>query len=311
MLGGVFDSYQCRSDRLVLLEFLGHKFPWKAQAVDFDGSVVITGASGQVGRSTIKALVGRGIQPTGLVRERIAIKGCRIVPAWLDSEQAVTAIGHARTVIHLAGTLNPADGDYERANIFPARRVADAVKRDQTRQLIFLSYVGASERSANRYLATKARAERILKETGVPAIIFRCTHIIGSPENPGPTAAALLATGKKTVRVLGNGRQRIAPVYLGDVVRAIEVAMTSERAGTFDLQGPDEMSFDDLVRLLNGTARVRIAHVPYFIARALSFVGLKLPAALIETMVHDSLSAHATADSDFVLSLTHLRSVWL
>lgn len=276
-----------------------------------DGSVVITGASGQVGRATIKSLVERGIQPTGLVRKHVAIEGCRIVPAWLDSEQAVTAIGRARTVIHLAGTLNPSDGDYVRANIFPARRVADAVKRDQTRKLVFLSYVGASETSANRYLATKARAERILKETGVPVTIFRCTHIIGSPENPGPTAAALLAKSKKAVRVLGNGRQRVAPVYLADVVRAIEVAMTSERTGVFDLQGPDEMSFDDLVRLLNGTNRIRIAHVPPFIARALSFAGLKLSAPLIETMVHDSVSAHPTADSDFGLSLTHLRSVWL
>lgn len=68
-----------------------------------------------------------------------------------------------------------------------SRLAADAVKRDQTRQLVFLSYVGASEASANSYLATNARAERILKETGVPVTVFRCTHIIGSPENPGPT----------------------------------------------------------------------------------------------------------------------------
>ena len=39
--------------------------------------------------------------------------------------------------------------------------------------------------------------------------------------------------------------------------------MTSERAGGFDLQGPDEMSFDGLVRLLNGASRIGIAHVPF------------------------------------------------
>lgn len=102
----------------------------------------------------------------------------------------------------------------------------------------------------------------------------------------------------------------MAAIFLGDVVGAIEVAMTYERAGTLDLQGPDEMSFDDLVRLLNGTARIRIAHFPHFIARALSFVGLKLPDALIETMIHDSVSTQPNADSEFGLSLTHLRSVW-
>jgi hypothetical protein len=29
--------------------------------------------------------------------------------------------------VHLAGTLNPADRDYERANILPTQRVASAV----------------------------------------------------------------------------------------------------------------------------------------------------------------------------------------
>jgi hypothetical protein len=72
-----------------------------------------------------------------------------------------------------------------------------------------------------------------------------------------PASSMLQATGhgcraaragsNNAVRVLGNGHQQVAPVYLGDVVRAIQgVAMTSERAGTFDLQGPDEMIFDKL-----------------------------------------------------------------
>jgi len=62
---------------------------------------------------------------------------------------------------------------------------------------------------------------------------------------------------------LGNGKQRVAPVYLGDIVAAIESAIMSGQAGTFDLQGPEEMSFDDLVRLLNGTADVSITHIPF------------------------------------------------
>ena len=62
--------------------------------------------------------------------------------------------------------------------------------------------------------------------------------------------------------------------------------MTSERAGGFDLQGPDEMSFDELVRLLIAPSRIRIAHAPYSLARALTVVGLKLPVPLIDAMAH-------------------------
>jgi nucleoside-diphosphate-sugar epimerase len=129
----------------------------------------------------------------------------------------------------------------------------------------------------------------------VPVTVFRCTHIIGPPSSPGPTAASLLATGNNFVTVLGNGKQRVAPVYLGDVVAAIEAAISSGQAGTFDLQGPEEMSLDDLVRRLNGPAKVSIAHVPAVVARLLPFVGPKLPGPLIDVMLKDCRSEHPTA----------------
>jgi len=275
-----------------------------------EDSPVITGATGQVGRATIEALVRRGIRPTALVRAGEQLEGCTTISDWLASDRAVAAIERAQTVVHLAGTLNPADHDYERANIVPTQRVASAVRPGRTRSVVFLSYVGASEQSANRYLATKARAERLLREAGAPVTVFRCTHIVGSPSSPGPTAASLLATGKNSVTVLGSGKQRVAPVYLGDVVAAIEAAISFGQAGTFDLQGPEEMSLDDLVRRLNGPTKVSIAHVPAVVARLLRFVGPKLPGPLIDVMLNDCRSEHPTAHSAFGLSLTSLDSLW-
>src|SRR5215471_6115138 len=205
-----------------------------------EGSLVITGATGQVGRAAIDALVRRGIRPTALVRGSEQLEGCTTITDWLASDLATAAIENATMIIHLAGNLNPPDHDYERANILPTQRVAGAVRRARSRCLVFLSYVGASEQSPNRYLETKARAERLLRETGVPVTIFRCTHIIGSPSSPGPTAASILASSGKSVTVLGSGKQRVAPLYLGDVVVAIESAIMSGQTGTFDMQGPEE-----------------------------------------------------------------------
>ena len=274
------------------------------------GSPVITGATGQVGRAVIDAFVRRGVRPTALVRGTGQLEGCTTISDWLSSDRAVAAIERAPVVVHLAGALNPPDHDYDRANIVPTKRVASALSPTWTRIVVFLSYVGASEQSQNRYLATKARAERLLRETGVPVTVFRCTHIVGSPSSPGPTAASLLATSKNSVTVLGTGKQRVAPVYLGDVVTAIEVAISSVHAGTFDLQGPEEMSLDDLVRRLNQPAKVSITHVPAVVARLLRFVGPKLPTPLIEVMLNDSRSEHPTAHLVFGFSLTSLDRVW-
>ncbi|MBI2312277.1 MAG: NAD(P)H-binding protein [Betaproteobacteria bacterium] len=272
--------------------------------------VVLTGATGQVGRATITALIERGPEPTALVRSETTLEGCVTVSKWLASNEAVAAIRRAEIIVHLAGTLNPPDHDYERANIVPAARVAKNLDPARVRRLIFLSYVGASEQSPNPYLAAKARTERLLTETGVPVTIFRCTHIIGSPDRPGPTAGNLLLDGKRAVTVLGSGRQRVAPVFLGDVVAALLVAMDSERSGTFDLQGPEEMSMDDLVRLLNWSDSVPIRHIPGPVSRLLRFIGPKLPGALIDVMLQDCRSERPTAAQAFGLSLTPLARVW-
>jgi len=276
----------------------------------YPASVVVTGANGQIGRSTLVALENSGVRPTALVRGRESLADCTTVGDWLASDVALRVIRGAEAVVHLAGTLNPPDRDYEHANIAPTKRLAQALDPGRARRLVFLSYVGASEKSRNRYLETKARAERLLRETQIPLTVFRCTHIIGSSEAAGPTASTMLLDGKSSVTVLGSGKQRVAPVFVGDVVAAILAALESDHSGIFDLQGPEEMTIDDLVRLLNRSDRVRISHVPVPIARLLRFVGPKLPSALIDTMLNDCRSEHPTAQSAFNLSLTSLHRVW-
>src|SRR5512141_352718 len=258
-------------------------------------SVVVTGANGQIGRSTLIALVKSGVRPTALVRGRENVADCTTVGDWLASDVALRVIRGAETVVHLAGTLNPPDRDYEHANIAPTERLGQALDPGHTRRLVFLSYVGASAKSRNRYLETKARAERLLRETQIPLTVFRCTHIIGSSEAPGPTASTMLLGGKSSVTVLGSGKQRVAPLFVGDVVAAILAALESDHGGTLDLQGPEEMTVDDLVRLVNRSDRVRINHVPEPIARLLHFLGPRLPSALIDAMLTDCRSENPTA----------------
>lgn len=273
-------------------------------------SVVVTGANGQIGRSTLLALAKGGVKPTALVRGRESLADCATVIGWLASDAALGAIREAEAVVHLAGALKPPDGDYENANIAPAQRLVRALDPGRTRRLVFLSYVGASEKSPNRYLQTKARAERLLRETRIPLTVFRCTHILGSWEAPGPTASAMLLGGRSSVTVLGSGKQRVAPVFVGDVVAAILAALASDHSGTFDLQGPEEMTIDELVRLVNRSDGVRISHVPGPIARLLRFFGPRLPGALIDAMLKDCRSENPAAQRTFNLSLTSLHRVW-
>ena len=57
---------------------------------------------------------------------------------------------------------------------------------------------------------------------------------------------------KTPVKVRGIGLQRIASVYVGEVVASIQGGITAGHTSAFDLQGPEEMSLDNSVHLLNG-----------------------------------------------------------
>jgi len=274
--------------------------------------LVITGASGQVGRALVAALQARGIRAQALVRQPAQLSGCDECVDWLGSPAAQQALTAAAAVVHLAGNLNPARGDYAAANIATAERVAAAVHPGSCKRLVFLSFLGAASGSSNAYLASKAAAEAILQARGVPTTILRCSHIIGSPDQPGPTARSLLAGRGGLVTVLGSGQQCWAPVALADVVAAILAALEQNRDGCFDLQGPDVFSLKALIDLLNPGKRVRRLRIPARVAPLLRFAGL--PRALIAVMLADCVSpgppAAALAAPAFGLRLTPLRDLW-
>jgi NADH dehydrogenase len=224
------------------------------------------------------------------------------------------AIAACDAVVHLAGTLQPRRGEsYEEANVETARVVADAAAAGSCSRILFLSYVGASASSQNAYLRAKAAAEDLLTASGVPTTIFRCLHIYGPPEQPGPTAGAFLADGGRAVTVPGTGRQRIQPLYVGDVVSAVASAATHPEApiGTFDLGGPEEMSMDEFIRALNGP-EVKIRHLPPAVARLAARIAPSLTPALMELLPVDNVTAAPAAEVGkcFGFSPHPLRDVW-
>ncbi|UIE38342.1 SDR family oxidoreductase [Leptodesmis sichuanensis] len=274
------------------------------------GTVIVTGATGQVGRRLLSSLQGKCQAVIALVRQPTRLPVTEVIADWPNSARAREAIAQADAVVHLAGNLKPDRGDYISANIKTTEAVVSALSKTQTKRVIFLSYVGASINSPNAYRSTKAQAEAILQASGIPVTIFRCTHIIGSPSQPGPTAASLLSKNGKSVAVLGSGNQNVAPVYLDDVVSAIVAALEQGQDSIFDLAGPECLSMDDLVKLLNRSQAIKLNHIPPFIAKLLPWVVPDLPAALVDVMLADSVGNPQRAIEAFNLELTSLKQVW-
>jgi NADH dehydrogenase len=260
------------------------------------GPVVITGARGHVG----------GFLASGLAElpNEVRALGRR--------DNLVEALRDADAVVHLAGTLQPLNGNtYEQANVDTVRRTMEALAGSSVKRIGFLSYVGANPASRNDYLRTKGEAESLVAGGGRDAVVIRSTFIYGPPDNPGPSTAPFIAHGPKPVSVLGSGAQRYAPVFVGDVAEVLTHATLDPAAptGTFALAGPDVLTVDEFVQVVNG-GDVRERHLHGRLAGVLAHVLPTLTPALVEVMAADSLPDTTLAAEVLGIDLRSIRDVY-
>jgi NADH dehydrogenase len=275
--------------------------------------VVVTGASGGIGRVLIPMLAARG-EVRAVVRQRedadsLRSAGAKVATCDLDNTPLlVTVMSGAHTVIHLAGGLDlPTDQAYEDANLGTTRDALEAAVEAGVVRFLFLSVPGASAASANAFLRAKGLAEDVVRSSGLDHLILRSTFVYGSGqqwlEEIRRSAARPLAAP-----VIGSGRQRIAPVDVRDVAAALVAA--DDRAepvsGTRGLQGPDVMTADELVDLVAGRRRRKVHLSPRAARRAARMLGRTVHPALLEILAGDCLADAPDAARELGLTLTPL-----
>ena len=263
-----------------------------------DGSqVAVTGASGQVGRALVRRLSADGVEVRTVNR----------------GESPDAAFTGARAVAHLAGTLRPRRGDsYRSANVDTVLATIEGARRTGVQLIVFLSYVGADPASPNEYLRCKGEAERALAGSGLDVLVLRLPHLIGPPDDPGPTAEAFLRRGRGPVVVPGSGRQRWAPVVVDDVAGVLARALTaSSPLGVHELAGPEVLDVSALVELLNGGS-VPTLRIPAALLRAVAHLPGGPPGALLDVVVRDSLPEGPPTDAldAFGVRLRSPRELW-
>jgi len=273
--------------------------------------IIVTGANGQIGRALLGRLWDTSAETYAVTRAAGSLRASKVFTSPLDSERVQKAIHQSDVVVHLAGSLWPKTSNtYYGANVATTAALIKAARDSNVKRIIFLSSVDAREDSSNEYLKTKGQAETLLRLTGIPTVVFRCTHIIGGPDLPGTTARALQSTDGEPVKVLGSGQQIVAPVFVNDVVSAILMAIDKGRSGTYELSGPDRMTMDDLVRMVNQIPDISIKHLPGRLSKFLSKVIPGMPSALIDLMLKPSVGNSAQAVAEFGIRLTSLPTVW-
>lgn len=129
-------------------------------------TVLVTGATGQLGRSLVGVLAKRGHEVRAMSRR----PGADLIVAELT-----TGAGLADAVRGADAVIHAATGWRERAyavDVTGTRRLVDACEEAGVRHLIYTSIVGV-DRNPHAYYAAKLEAERTVARSGLPYSIVR------------------------------------------------------------------------------------------------------------------------------------------
>jgi NADH dehydrogenase len=276
--------------------------------------VVVTGASGLVGRHAVKAFLTVSPQVRAYVRRPEAAEELRKLGAKVavgditDVDQLSTVMSGAHTVCHLVGGLEQKDVEaYLQSNLGSANAVVEAARGAGIARILFLSYPGASPEASNAYLRAKGLAEDSVRASGLQHVIIRCTHVYG--RGGRWLTANLEAARGPIVAVVGSGRQVVAPVFVEDVAAVLAAAddRASESSGTWGLEGLDRLTVDELTDMLAGRPRRKL-HLwprgrPWRFAPALA---ARFSPTLLEILAADSVADAPDAAAEFGVTLTPL-----
>lgn len=257
--------------------------------------VTIFGGSGFLGRHVVKRLAKRGWRvriatrnPSDALFLKTAGAVGQIVPTFAnvrDDHSVAAAVAGADIVINMVGILYESGRQtFKSVHEEAAGRIARAAREAGATRMIQISAIGAAPESRSLYARSKAAGERAVLDAFPDATILRPSIVFG-PDDGFFNLFASMSRMSPFLPLMGGGRTRFQPVYVGDVADAMLACLDrpESKGKTYELGGPTVYSFRQLMELMLQTiGRNRaLVSIPWPIAGLqATFLGL-LPKPLL------------------------------
>jgi uncharacterized protein YbjT (DUF2867 family) len=266
--------------------------------------ILLTGATGNVGSALLRRLTADGQPVRALVRDqrRLGDQRVRVQIALGDLADPASfrnALRGVDTVVHLAASIRDQPrASIEELNAVATLRLVRAAERAGVQRFLFFSAMGASPHSRTRFFRAKALAEEAVEESSLASTIF-APSIVYSPGDPWLTLLDRFSR-LPVVPVSGSGRAAFQPIWAEDAAAAVMSALANGASGTYELAGPEVLTYDDIVRVVLRAShrRRRLFHVPLPLVRASLKVLRFATWEEAELMEEPMVSERGTADTE-------------
>jgi NADH dehydrogenase len=265
--------------------------------------VTVLGGSGFLGRYAVRALAADGwriraasrrpdlagyLQPMGAVGQIHAVQANLRYP-----DSVAQAVEGATAVVNLVGILaecrfcfsRTARQTFHAVHVAGARAAARAAKEAGAKTFVHVSAIGADRKYWAKYARTKAAGEAAVLAEFPTAVILRPSLMFGPEDQLFNRFAAMASLPfNPFLPLIGGGKTRFQPVYVGDVAAAIAAACAGKAKprAIYELGGPEIVTFRQILdRVQEWSGRRRwYLRIPFWLAQLGAFLTAPLPHAL-------------------------------
>ncbi|MDL2216451.1 SDR family oxidoreductase, partial [Desulfovibrio sp. OttesenSCG-928-M14] len=229
--------------------------------------ILVAGATGYVGGRLVPLLLASGYPVRALTRSRQKVlsrpwgryEGLEIAQGDMhDLESVCAALQDCDIVYYLVHSMESGQRDFSDADRRAAYNMVRALKGSNVRRVIYLSGLLPDDPNLSTHLRSRGEVEEILSLSDTPVTTLRAAQLIGS----GSASFEMIRWLVDRLPVMVTPRWtsvRTQPIAITDALEYLtRVLECPESVGrSFDIGGPDILSYADLFRLYAEVASLR------------------------------------------------------
>jgi uncharacterized protein YbjT (DUF2867 family) len=213
-------------------------------------TVLVTGATGFIGRRLVPALVEAGHDVRAMTRRPEAYdgQGTPVGADVSDPDSLRPALEGVDVAIYLVHSLD--DPDFERKDAQAARNFSAAAAAAGVRQIVYMGGLGDDADDLSAHLRSRREVEHLLGEDGVPVTVLRAAIVVGHGGISWEITRQLVKNLPAMVVPKWVGT-RTQPIALDDVIRYIVGVSDNEEAfgRVFEIGGTEQLTYLDMMKV--------------------------------------------------------------
>lgn len=266
-------------------------------------NIFVTGGTGRIGRFLLGELKKKGYSITLLCKERSHCKGLTganfVIGDIMNPASYSEYLKGVDTVIHMAGMTHTNNTlRYYKINTVATGRLIEECEKRDIKRFIFISTRAISENGGD-YSRSKLMAEERVKKSAIGWVILRLAEVYGIGGEAGINMILNKAADFPFIPIIGNGKYRVAPVHVSDVIYSITkvIERTDIKNRTYTITGPESLTYDefiDKVLKLKGAKKFKV-HLPVWLSSLLLHIVIMFKGGLF---AKDQISRLLSEKSD-------------